>query len=84
MEKQDVDIGVRKEPSTAKTAQSDERETCGAMLFRGDDLVPEPLDDRFDQASPLLNSGTAIAGSGEILIDARRFFGVKLSQFVAQ
>jgi hypothetical protein len=73
-----------KQPAAAETTESDERKSGGAFFVGGDNFLPEPVRDGFDQAGALLDSNSTIAGGGELLVNASGLFRVEIPQFAAQ
>jgi hypothetical protein len=84
MQEEEVDVGVRKEPAAAESAERNQHKAGGAVFFRGDDLLPEALYDGLDQAGALLYGSAAVARISKLLLDPGGFFRVQVPQIAAQ
>ncbi len=81
VKKHQVNVGVRKQPAPAKTAEGDQSEIAGAFDLGRDQFMPQAARDRFYEGRAPQQSGSSIARGRKIPLDARGFRRVKLSEF---
>ena len=81
VQKQHVDIGIRKKPAASKTAQRDRCKVRGTVGFGADILFPQALHDAFEERGASQKSSAAIACLDKSFLDARRFLCGKIAQF---
>jgi len=84
VEKEDIHIGMREEPAAAETAQGGQGEAGRAAFVGGNDLLPQPARDGFDQTGAFANGPAAVAGQVELLLNPRGLFAVEIPQLTAQ
>ena len=78
MEKQHIDIGVRKQPAPPKTADRHECEILRPTLVRSNKFFPQAPDNFFDQCRPLGHRSSPVPGSIELLLNADGLFAIEV------
>ena len=81
VQKQHVYVRKGEEPAPPEAAQRDYCKIRGSVRLRENVLLPQALDDGFDQRGPTQQSGLAVSRRGKQLFDARQFLRRYLAQF---
>ena len=81
VQKQNINVGIREQPSAAEAAQRDEGEIGGAIRLGRDQFPPQAAGDGFDKGGSACDGGAAVARGVEILLEAREFLRIEIAEF---
>ena len=73
MKKEEVDIGMRKQPAPTESAGGDQCKAFGPFRLGGNDFSPEAKQDRFDDRGALGERNITLASNRKFLLDTRGF-----------
>src|SRR3954471_7968985 len=80
MEKKNIHVGVGKEGLPSESSEGNQSKVFGSP-GRGDEFVPQSMENCFNQRGALRDGGGTIAGGFEPLLNTRRVAEVEIPEF---